>query len=257
MLVFRAVRRALYWYLPLGIALLACAVFAGGLYTFIRGDIGTPVGIVTSPVQAAPPRGTIAPLILGDSLALGTGDQSGLGIGGRLVQDLKNAHREVRPAVNLAVNGARTRDLLAHLQSRNVQTLIAQANVVVVSIGGNDLWGTTDLRNGPLTDPEKVMDSVLERVAKVMTDVRAANPTARIFIIGLYNPLATMPGGQRLSPLVSRWNAKLLEQFANDPNLTVVPTSDIFSHRDRLSFDRFHPDDEGYALIAQRIAESL
>jgi lysophospholipase L1-like esterase len=250
-------RRALYWYLPLVVTLGACVIFAGGFYSFLSGDIGTPVGAVTSYVHAAPPRTALAPLVLGDSLGRGTGDQSGLGIGGRLVQDLQAAHRNVRPLVNLAVNGARTRDLLAQLQSRNVRTLIAESNVIVISIGGNDLWGTTDLRNGPLADPEKVMESVLDRVAGIVTDVRAANPTARIFIIGLYNPLATVAGGTRLAPLVNRWNAKLLERFAKDPNLTVVPTSDIFSHRDRLSFDRFHPDDEGYALIAQRIAESL
>jgi lysophospholipase L1-like esterase len=250
-------RRALYWYLPLAVTLFACLVFAGGFYSFLRGDIGTPVGAVMSYVHAAPPRTALAPLVLGDSLGRGTGDQSGLGIGGRLVQDLRAEHRNVRPVVNLAVNGARTRDLLAQLQSRNVRTLIAQSNVIVISIGGNDLWGTTDLRNGPLFDPEKVMESVLDRVAVIVTDVRAANPTARIFIIGLYNPLATVAAGGRLTPLVNRWNAKLLERFAKDSNLTVVPTSDIFSHRDRLSFDRFHPDDEGYALIARRIAESL
>ncbi len=250
-------RRALYWYLPLATALFACVVFASGFYSFLRGDIGVPVAVVTSHVHAAPPRTAIAPLVLGDSLALGTGDESGLGIGGRLVQDLRTAHRDVRPIVNLAVNGARTRDLLRQLQSRNVQTLIGQANVIVISIGGNDLWGTTDLRNGPLFDPEKVMEGVLDRVSSVVSDVRAANPRARIFLIGLYNPMATVAGGERLTPLVNRWNAKLLERFAKDPNLTVVPTSDIFSHRDRLSFDRFHPDDEGYALIARRIAESL
>ena len=76
-------------------------------------------------------------------------------------------------------------------------------------------------------------------------------------MIGLYNPFAATPGGPFLSALVNRWNGKLLERFGSDPNLTIVPTADLFSHHDRLSLDRFHPSDEGYALIAQRIAESM
>jgi len=37
----------------------------------------------------------------------------------------------------------------------------------------------------------------------------------------------------------------------------IVQTSDIFAYRDRLSFDRFHPNDEGYSLIARRIADAI
>ena len=250
-------RRLLFWYLPLAIAIVGCAIFASGFYAFLRGDIGTAVTVPSARVHAASPRGAIVPLVLGDSLARGTGDESGLGIGGRLRQDLLSTHNDVRPVTNLAINGARTRDLLEQLQSRNVQTLIAQSNVIVISIGGNDLWGTTDVRALRLHNPESVLEDVLGRVAEVVRAVRSANPTARIFLVGLYNPLAMTPTGGVLSPLVSRWNARLLERFATDPNVTVVPTADIFSHRDRLSFDRFHPSDEGYALIARRIADSL
>ena len=136
-------RRALYWMLPLSLTIVATIIFTAGFASFIRGDIGTPV----MPVQSraginVPPRGTIAPLVLGDSLARGTGDETGLGIGGRLAADLKQMRVSQRPVVNLAVNGARTADLLRQLDSANVRTLIAESNVVIVSIGGNDLWGS-------------------------------------------------------------------------------------------------------------------
>jgi len=252
-------RRALVWYVPIGFALLSGAVFAAGFYSFVRGDIGEAVvqPVAASRITAQPSRTTIAPLILGDSLAKGTGDETGLGIGGRLVDELKKTRPNVQTAVNIAVNGSRTADLEAQLKSRNVQTLIAQANVVVISIGGNDLWGGTDYRVVQLRNPAAVMDQVLDRVANVVTTVRRANPTARIFMIGLYNPFVNAPFGKQLSTLVNRWNARVTERFANDPNFTLVETSDLFSHRDRLSLDRFHPNDEGYRLIARRIADSL
>jgi lysophospholipase L1-like esterase len=253
-------RRFVYWYLPVLVGIAATALFASGFYSFMRGDIGTPVDLVprkSAPVPIARQQTFVAPIILGDSLARGTGDSSGLGIGGRLDQELRRRNVRAKKTVNIAVNGARTADLLRQLDSPNVQAILGQANVIIVSIGGNDLWGGTDWRNAPPPNPEAVMNDVLERMVKVVNSVRADNPRARIFIIGLYNPFASTPFGRQLSALVNRWNARLMERFSDDVNVTVVQTSDIFASHDRLSFDRFHPGDEGYALIAQRIADAI
>ena len=250
-------RRLLYWYVPAGAALISAAVFAHGFYSFARGETGTAVDIAPSRrAAAAPPAGTIAPIILGDSLAKGTGDETGLGIGGRLVDDLRQRKFKTNNIVNLAVNGARTGDLLQELQGHNVRVLLAESNVIIVSIGGNDLWGD-NFRNAPPRDPEKILDSVLDQIGRAVAEIRDANPRARIFVIGLYNPFISTPMGGLLTPLVNEWNAKLIERFARDSNLVIVQTADLFRWRDRLSADRFHPGDEGYALIARRIADAF
>lgn len=250
-------RRFLTWYLPLLAAIIGAAVFAAGFYAYLTGRLGTVVGEPAGPVSGQPPRGIVVPVILGDSLARGTGDETGLGIGGRLTPELKKRRIQSKPAINLAVNGARTADLLQELDSRNVRTVIAESNVVIISIGANDLWGGTDWRNAPPRDPDAAMAVVLERIDRVLHIIREANPKARVFLVGLYNPFAASPFGPMLTALVNRWNGKLLERFGGDANLTIVPTSDLFSHHDRLSLDRFHPGDEGYQLIAERIAESM
>lgn len=251
-------RRFLVWYLPLAAAIVAAIAFGAGFYSFLRGDIGTSVSIASpSRVNASAPRQQISAIILGDSLGRGTGDETGLGIGGRLVDELRKRNVPAKNIVNIAVNGARTIDLVEQLDSHNVQTLLAQSNVVIVSIGGNDLWADNNWRNAPPRDPEGVMKGVLDRVEKSVTIIRRANPTARIFVIGLYNPFITTPFGKLLTPFVNRWNVLLVERFSNDPNIVIVQTSDIFAYRDRLSFDRFHPNDEGYSLIARRIADAI
>ena len=250
-------RRFVYWYVPLAAALIAAAVFARGFYSFAHGDTGTSVTIAPSAAtREAPPAGTIAPIILGDSLARGTGDEMGLGIGGRFVEDLRQRHIRANDIVNLAVNGARTGDLLQQMQSHNVRALLAQANVIIVSIGGNDLWGD-NWRNAAPQNPELVMDEVLARIGDIVSTIRAANPDARLYIIGLYNPFADSRMGVMLSRFINDWNSKLIDRFARDPNVVVVQTADIFKWRDRLSLDRFHPGNEGYALIARRIADSF
>jgi lysophospholipase L1-like esterase len=256
----RAVRRFLVWHLPLAIAVVAAAVFAGGFYSFLSGNTGEAVAPVTRAIERpAKLSSTITPLVIGDSLARGAGDETGLGIGGRLIDELKKRGIPAAKApVNIAINGAVTSELARQVQSRNVQTLMAQSNVIIISIGGNDLWSTTaGLRGAGRKDPEKLMTETLSRIASIVSVVRAANPRARIFLIGLYNPFANAPFGAFLTTAVNRWNAMEITRFANDPNLTVVQTSDIFSHRARLSLDNFHPNDEGYELIARRVADSL
>jgi lysophospholipase L1-like esterase len=251
-------RRFLVWYLPLTAAIVAAILFGAGFYSFLRGDIGTSVSIgAPSRVAASAPRQQIAPIILGDSLGRGTGDETGLGIGGRLVDELRRRNVNTKNIVNIAVNGARTRDLIQQLDSHNVQTLIAQSNVVIISIGGNDLWADNNWRNAPPRDPEGAMKDVMGRMEESVKIVRRANPSARIFVIGLYNPFITTPFGKILTPFVNRWNALLVERVGSDPNVVIVQTSDIFAYRDRLSFDRFHPNDEGYSLIARRIADAI
>lgn len=251
-------RRFLFWYLPVGISLIAAAVFAYGFVSYVRGDTGSPVD--TAPLRASATPSTtkvLAPMILGDSLARGAGDESGLGISGRLDDELRRRKIRANRTVNVGVSGARTRDLLEVLARPNVQRLLGESNVIIVSIGGNDLWGGTDWRNAAPPDPDAVMDDVLGRVEKAIETIRTANPHARIFFVGLYNPFVATPMGKQLTGLVNRWNARLLQRFGNDPDFTLVATADLFSHHDRLALDRFHPGGEGYGLIARRIADGL
>ncbi len=251
-------RRFWFWYLPLAVSLAGVAVFAWGFTAYLRGDTGTPVDFVPARAASTPaPVQLVAPLIVGDSLARGAGDEIGLGIPGRLDQELRRRGVRAKRTVNLGINGARTADLLRQLDGGNVQSLIAGANVIVVSIGGNDLWGGHDWRTAAPPDPDAAMDDVLARIETVIRRIRAVNPRARIFFVGLYNPFTTTPYGGQLTMFVNRWNARVLQRFATDSNFTLVPTSDLFSHRDRLALDRFHPSGDGYALIARRIADAI
>lgn len=253
-------RRFLFWYLPAGTALLAALLFAWGFASFVRGDTGTPVDFLPrgpESATAAAPRSIVAPILLGDSLARGAGDASGLGIAGRLDDELRRRRIRARRTYNVAVNGARTPDLLAVLARPNVQQLLRESNVIIISIGGNDLWGGNDWRNAAPPDPDAAMNDVLGRIETAIETIRRVNPKARIFFIGLYNPFVTTPMGRELTALVNRWNGRLLERFGNDPDFTLVATADLFSHHDRLALDRFHPSGEGYQLIARRIADAL
>src|SRR5213083_95519 len=92
-----SMRRLTYWFLPLAAAAVAALTFGAGFYSFLRGDTGSSVTVLpSSSAKAAAPRGIIAPIVLGDSLAFGTGDETGLGIGGRLVAELRRRRVPVK-----------------------------------------------------------------------------------------------------------------------------------------------------------------
>lgn len=252
-------RKIFYWYVPLAVGLSASALFAAGFYSYLRGDLGTAVAVIPPKETRLPiaQQSTVTPIILGDSIARGAGDMSGLGIGGRLDQELRRRGIRAQRTINLGINGARTFDLIRQLDSHNVQTMLAQSNVVIISIGGNDLGVTVDVRNGAVASAEEIQRGVLDRLTQIVRRVRDANPHARIFLIGLYNPYANGPAGKLITTMVNRWNARLIEEFSSDPNVFVVQTIDIIANHNRLAIDNFHPGDEGYALIARRIADAI
>ncbi|HVT44631.1 MAG TPA: GDSL-type esterase/lipase family protein [Thermoanaerobaculia bacterium] len=251
-------KRLLFWRIPLTLALLAGGTFAWGFYMVAAGGAGVAVHDREPARRNAPvPSQELRLLILGDSLARGTGDETGMGIGGAVAAELARRGVKHRTPVNLAINGARTVDLLRQLESSNVRRLIEVSDIVIVSVGGNDLFGDMEGRSVAPADPGAVMDDVLDRIDRVIASIREANPSVRIFLLGLYNPFRSLSDGARVTSLVRDWNARLIDRFREDANIEIVQTADLFSHRDLLSLDRFHPGKEGYAIIGRRIAEGI
>lgn len=251
-------RKLLFWYLPVAVALCAALVFGYGFHLLFRDDVGTTIAEPVSAAVSKAPVGTVRTVVLGDSVARGTGDETGEGIGGAIDKELQRRAVAHDKHVNLGVNGAKTADLLRQLDSPSVRRFVAEANVVVVSIGGNDLFGDVAGRGGERPpDPAAAMDRTEEQVANVIGKIRGINGKARIFYVGLYNPFVTSKFGTYVNPAVAEWTVRLTRRFSKDDNVTIMQTYDIFSHRDRLSADRFHPGAEGYRMIGRRIGESI
>ena len=85
-------RRFLFWYLPVGISLIAASGVRVRLRLLSCAAIPARRSIIGSAARCPrrPRRAKlIAPIILGDSLARGAGDEAGLGIGGRLDEELR------------------------------------------------------------------------------------------------------------------------------------------------------------------------
>jgi lysophospholipase L1-like esterase len=259
----RGLSRFWLWTVPLVVGIAAAAVLGTGFVLALRGAAGKPLG--GPPPQPTAPRARVAShdgvfriLVVGDSLAKGTGDDTGKGF----AVDVLEALRKKGPAeiTNLAVNGMESPEIRSLVETPNVRSLAARSDLILVSAGGNDLsHGAT--RGAAPTDVVTAVSESRDRYARnlrgIFAALREANPTSRICVLGLYDPFDDDRNAGRLgASVVLQWNALIAETALSFPNVTVVPTFDLFQGRpDRLSADHYHPNATAYEEIARRILQ--
>ncbi len=206
--------------------------------------------LANRPVRHAATDDVIRAVTIGDSVAHGAGDESGRGIAGWLDRELRARDARFAPTANLGINGARTYNVVRLLGTQTARSVIASANVVIVSIGGNDLYGDPIARIATLLSPDLAIRRIGDRVRIVVRDIERINPSARVILLGVYNPYRRL---QFLDRDVNAWDAHLVAMFAADRAVIVERIAGVIP--DRLStIDHFHPSAAGYALIASRIA---
>jgi lysophospholipase L1-like esterase len=201
-----------------------------------------------APHAAPPPHrdGVFRVAVVGDSVAHGAGDESGRGLAGNL--DALLAGRHV--VQNLGIDGARTWNVLRLLRGNAPRATLAACDAVVISIGGNDLYGDPIARLTTLIAPSHAMNRTIARIASIVAAIHRINPVARVYLLGLYDPYKT----PFLDEQVAHWDAKLIERFARNRAVDVVRIADVVSVS---PLDHFHPGAAGYAAIAKRVAPAL
>ncbi|QCT02640.1 lipolytic protein G-D-S-L family [Paenibacillus algicola] len=230
--------------------------------------VGEKDGEKTSVLPPLPERVKVT--ALGDSLAKGTGDNSGEGYVRRSITRLNEIGVQSELLNNLAINGLTTEGLLSNLKDSGMQYALEKSDLILLSIGGNDLFqnsGLTDnaqAQSGEAAlDPEQLVQEIpaaTERLKQIIQSIREINPTARILYLGLYHPFGDieellLPGNMA----VSSWNYAAQQVINEDANAMLIPTFDLFQGKleQYLSGDHFHPNGEGYQQIADRIAQGL
>lgn len=197
---------------------------------------------------------------LGDSLTRGTGDADGKGYTGYLTDRLKEKTEQEINLLNSAVKGETSRGLLKQLQQREIQRQAKQADVIVMTIGGNDLFQQgAALESLDMNAINSKRQLYLNNVKKIYTQLRDLNKDAVIYHVGLYNPFSNLPDAKTTSSIVRDWNFQSAETAAEYEDIVYVPTFDLFQLQveSYLYADQFHPNTEGYKLIAERVASLI
>lgn len=212
-------------------------------------------GVQATPAVAKP--GTSHILALGDSLTRGFGDSEGKGYAGKFVDLLLANNKQELVLDNLGVNGQTSSQLITLLQQKDVQEKAKASDTLLVSIGANDLFrGGETLLNLDLKKIATIQADYNKELLKIVTQLRELNPNATLFLIGLYNPFIDLKDSATTSKIVRDWNYAAAETLSAFPRTVLVPTFDLFQlqARNLLYIDQFHPNAEGYRLMAERIA---
>ncbi|TXK74655.1 GDSL-type esterase/lipase family protein [Paenibacillus sp. N3.4] len=205
---------------------------------------------------------------LGDSLTAGTGDNTGKGYVGRVREKLeKQSSKPVFVLNNLAIPGYKSDQLLADLAMKKTQDALAEADIVLLTIGGNDLFaggeGMFTGDNQTEFNPEAArirVEPALTKMGQVIEALHTANPKATVMYIGLYHPFLDLDPNREGSLIVQKWNDSVFAMTNKYPNMIIVPTYDLFEQnliKYLSAADHFHPNGDGYERIADRIVQIL
>ncbi|MDQ0413121.1 SGNH/GDSL hydrolase family protein [Mesobacillus stamsii] len=204
-------------------------------------------------------QGSKVIVALGDSLTRGMGDDTGKGYIGYLVDELGDKSKEKITIHNYGVNGYRSIQLLEQLRQVEIQRKIQSADYILITIGGNDLFQSGETMD---LDEKKIAQAkagYLKNLDSILKEVRTLNELAIIFHIGLYNPFIDLNDSELTTKIVRDWNYDTNALLDQKEKAVYVPTFDLFqlSVKDYLYTDNFHPNAEGYKLIAERVSSLI
>lgn len=247
-------------------SLITTSILIAGFFYGIYAAFGEPVGgkpkstssdvASTSNINQSKMIHLVA---LGDSLAHGFGDVTGRGF----VGDISRLYRSQGDSViqsNFGIDGLTSQGLINEIKQSSVQSLLRTANVILVSIGGNDLNNAAGLPTIQTGKIAAAKHAFATHLTTILTQIRSINQTAPIMLVGLYNPYTNVTAKrQQTDAIVQDWNVQEERISGKFSNSVVVRTFDLFQlHSSTLLYaDHFHPNKEGYQLIANRIWQDL
>lgn len=199
---------------------------------------------------------------VGDSLTQGVGDSKGEGGYIGILDQTVNANKQLVKFDNFGVRGNRTDQLLKRLDNEEVSTSIDDADIVLITIGANDIMKVVRENITNLTFKDFVQERVgyEQGLRDIFDKIRRINPDTEIYLLGFYNPFEQyFESIKELNTIVEEWNRTGTEVAADYDAITFIPIDDLFEETDinLFSEDNFHPNDLGYQRMAKRVLEYL
>lgn len=214
------------------------------------------------PADFVPQKLTV--ISAGDSLTEGVGDSTKSGGYLPYLEELLEEEKGIKEVdfYNFGVKGSKTTQLLKRLQSEEMKEVLPKADLVILTIGGNDIMKIVkdNFSNLQLSIFDKEREDYINNLYQIMNMIIRANPDTSIVLVGVYNPFSHwFSDVKELDQIVSDWNVASQKVVANYPNAYFVHIEDLFlnSGESLLYKDNFHPNDRGYELIAKRLNETL
>ncbi len=216
---------------------------------------------VLVPVTVLASEGSKNYLVLGDSIGVGAGvinpNEASYG---RIVADTNGYNYE-----NHAVSGYNSGAMLAHIKLPHVRKSIKEADIISVSIGGNDFLTSNMVQLGfeaavldKFSTFDKITEKFYENYCKIIAEIKELNPDAVILAQTLYNPMNNALDSFYQEG-VDRLNASYIRYLNEHPeSIVIVDVAKAFKgHPEYIANDCVHPNAQGNVVIAKLVLETL
>lgn len=202
-------------------------------------------------------------LSLGDSIAAGAG----------LIMPSRQAYGAIVSNTNGynfkndAVSGHTTQDMLRRINEKRVANDIKNADIICISIGGNNfLHGDVPallseaLKEKDFSRFDEIAESYYEDLGAIMDYIKGLSPDAVILMQTLYNPMyiadelreVYQEGADRINGTIRRYLRD------NEGVYTIVEVAEAFGDNEGLiTADYIHPNSKGHVVIAGEVLKTL
>ena len=202
-------------------------------------------------------------LSLGDSIAAG----AGLLIPSRQAYGAIVSNTNGYNFKNDAVSGHTTQDMLGRINEKRVADDIKNADIICISIGGNNfLHGDVPallseaLKEKDFSRFDEIAESYYEDLGAIMDYIKGLSPDAVILMQTLYNPMyiadelreVYQEGADRINGTIRRYLRD------NEGVYTIVEVAEAFGDNEELiTADYIHPNSKGHVVIAGEVLKTL
>jgi lysophospholipase L1-like esterase len=219
-----------------------------------------------------PPGAPLAYVALGDSYPAGGGPVGGESYVDHY-EDLIEQRTDTEVEVtDLAVSGATTADLLTTISGPDERAALQEAQLVTITIGGNDFLQTAGACRTEMACFDETLDEIEDRLIEVAGRVRVEAPGALILMTNYPDVVAGNPaalsflgyGSFEIAREISMRSSELVCSVAEDHDMTCVDVYRAFNGADGeasaweeglLATDIIHPSPEGHRLIARLLCD--
>ena len=200
-------------------------------------------------------------LVLGDSIAYGSGlANPGKAVYGKIVADTNGYDYK-----NDAIPGSTTAMLLSLMQTDRVKKDVQNADIISISIGGNNyLVGNLPrmmvdcLVKNDTAIYDEVAEGYYADLCAIFAYIKELNPGAVILMQTLYNPQVSYMG-EVYQHGVDRINACVRRYAQEHPGMIEIVdvAARLTDHETDFAADRVHPSAVGNEKIAVAVLEKL
>lgn len=198
---------------------------------------------------------------LGDSLTQGVGDPLRKGYIGMIQDQLETNYGMKVTLANESKKGLTSKGLLKKVKKKHVRREIQNADLIFITIGGNDIVKVfqNHFFHLDILLFEKESKTFAHHLTEILKIIRKENREAPVFMIGLFNPFVKhFSEVVEINEIIHEWDNQAKTVLSYFDNTHFVPVEAIFVNgNDLLHDDYFHPNQEGYEKMADAVMVQL